>query len=280
MKIRKLLVSALCATLIPVASIRAEPQNWLPEGSRTEAAGPPPAEYLTKGAKLEGLALLGKLLFNSPSLLGEKAVRIGLSCNSCHPNGHVNTSFYISGLSDEPGRIDLTNRFWRKGTEDHIFNPIPIPSLRNVSKTAPYGQDLNLPSLVAFTRHVIVDEFDGPEPSSADMRALIRYMELLANETGSNMPVQAHTATVPMLLKMLEEPLVSGKPDNYNRMAFLIREELGRRSTATTPFLKETADLLGKIGRELIKKKGTAKATFDTLMAKITNPKHQNTNFK
>ncbi len=127
---------ALAFLVSPPATL-AEESIWLPVGSATAFNGLPPKEILQKGAKLQGQSLLGKLLFNSPSLLGEKAVRIGLSCNSCHPNGHVNTSFYISGLSGEPGTIDLSNRFWRKGTEDGLFNPVPIPSLRNVSKTAP-----------------------------------------------------------------------------------------------------------------------------------------------
>ncbi|MEP4189524.1 MAG: hypothetical protein ABJN51_00490, partial [Sneathiella sp.] len=129
-------VGMVCLLLLVSPAVQSQSRLWLPPGSETSAETPVP-ELISKAVKIEGEILLGKLLFNSPSILGEKAVRIGLSCNNCHPSGHVNTGFYIEGLSDKPGQIDLTNRFWREEREDNIFNPTPIPSLRNVKNTAP-----------------------------------------------------------------------------------------------------------------------------------------------
>ena len=201
---------------------------WLPPGSRMEIQETVP-ELISKETALEGKALLGKLLFNSPSLLGEKAVRIGLSCNSCHPSGHVNTDFYIEGLSGKPGTIDLTNSFWRDGTEDKIFNPIPIPSLRNVKGTAPYGTQQILPTLPAFTRHVIVTEFGGPEPDQEVLKALIAYMFLLEKETGDNRFIQAQTPSFRALANLLSPAIKARNINRFDRNSSLLREELGRR---------------------------------------------------
>ncbi len=257
---------ALCF-LITSNSMAAETNVWLPIGSSTETSGLPPKEYLKDGEILGGKSLIGKLLFNSPSVLGEKAVRIGLSCNSCHPNGHVNTSFYISGLSSDPGTIDLSNRFWRKGTEDGKFNPIAIPSLRNVLNTAPYGTVLSLPDLPAFTRHVISDEFGGPPRSKDEMEALIGYMNLLEKETGSNMSRQVQTIPIGRLLDLLVEPVKAENREMFDFRSSLIKEELGRHLTSTNEKkVKMLALRLNQIERDLVTASQKAKAAFDTLI--------------
>src|SRR5262245_63152621 len=46
--------------------------------------------------------LLGDLLYHSPSTLGPRAQALGISCQTCHPNGAAHTTFLLEGLSDHP----------------------------------------------------------------------------------------------------------------------------------------------------------------------------------
>lgn len=217
-------VFIMCASS---AQVQADPVNWLPPDSRIDVQIPPD-EFLSITRPLQGEALLGKLLFNSPSLLGETAVRIGLTCNSCHPNGHVNTRFFMPGLSSLQGTIDVTHKFWGNGTEDGILNPIAIPSLRGVSKSAPYGTLTVLPTLDAFTRHVIETEFAGPPVQPYELSALIAYMSLL--ETTPKADKQTYVQTnLAAYFALLINPLERERIEDVVRITHLIREELGRR---------------------------------------------------
>ncbi|WP_169544538.1 hypothetical protein [Sneathiella aquimaris] len=202
---------------------------WLPPGSNTSSEDASVGEITKKTVQFKGPALLGRLLFRSPSLLGEKAVRIGLSCNSCHPAGHVNTGFYISGLSNRPGHIDVTHGFWNAASEDGIFNPRKIPTLRGIRDTAPYGTGPTLPDLHAFTRHVIVNEFAGPTPSRWSLDALVSYLLLLEKQTGTDMIVQSPFSPATDLVSLLEPPLHAGDKTAYTLIGDLIIEELGRQ---------------------------------------------------
>ena len=236
---------------------------WLPPGSTTMLSTPPPPEILNTNTKMNGSALLGKLLFNSPALLGEKAVRIGLSCASCHPSGHVHTSFYISGLSSDPGTIDLTNDFWKAGQEDNIFNPIPIPSLRGVSKNAPYGTALNLPSLAAFTSHVMIDEFGAKPPAEDILKALLDYMELLETEQAVNKYVHVKPPQFSELLGLLSNPLKRQDVSEFAFRSDLIKEELGRQVTpANKEKLTQAAQNISKITRKMTKDPVMANRVF------------------
>src|SRR5262245_56471806 len=61
-----------------------------------DAASPP-------GGPTRGEAndlLLGDLLYHAPSTLGPRAQELGISCQTCHPNGATNTRFFLEGLSD------------------------------------------------------------------------------------------------------------------------------------------------------------------------------------
>jgi len=250
--------------LAPPLSL-ADPANWLPSGSSIDP-GPPPDEWLTNNIPLKGKPLLGKLLFNSPSLLGEKAVRIGLSCNSCHPNGHVNTRFYMNGLSDAPGTVDVTHSFWESGTDDGSFNPIQIPSLRGVSHTAPYGTLKTLPTLDAFTRHVISTEFAGPSIQPSELSALLTYMNLLESTRSQDMSEHDET-TLSDHFSLLLEPLKNEDTESAQRVGGLIREELGRRAISTPAAhskLSRMARDLKVIQNLILKKPSVAlKATQD-----------------
>ncbi|MFT6558127.1 hypothetical protein [Sneathiella sp.] len=232
LKRKRLLVGGfILCLLMAVGPATSFAQNniWLPPGSITSSEDASVGEITKKTVQFKGPALLGRLLFKSPSLLGEKAVRIGLACNSCHPAGHVNTGFYISGLSDKPGHIDVTHGFWNAASEDGIFNPRKIPSLRGIRDTAPYGTGPTLPDLPAFTRHVIVDEFAGPAPSTQSLDALVSYLLLLEKQTGTDMIVQPPFPPVADLVSLLAPTLQAGDKRAYTLVGDLIIEELGRQ---------------------------------------------------
>ena len=58
----------------------------------------------------------------------------------------------------------------------HRDDPLDIPSLRGIRFTGPYGRDGRLASLRDFTRNVIVNQFNGQEPSPLVLDALVTYM--------------------------------------------------------------------------------------------------------
>jgi cytochrome c peroxidase len=120
--------------------------------------------------------LLGDLLFHSPEILGPRAIEIGLSCNTCHPNGATHPALKLEGLSDRPGSIDLSTAHFRAGADDGIANALNIPSLRGVRYTAPYGRDGRIASLSEFTRGVVEGEFGGAPISATRLSSLVRYL--------------------------------------------------------------------------------------------------------
>ncbi len=122
---------------------------------------------------------LGKLAFRSPLTLGGTARRLGLSCNTCHPAGAVNTGFFFAAVSNRPGNLDVSHWLWNPLADDSLANPINIPSLRGARWTAPYGRDGRFSSLASFTRNVIVNEFVGVEPDPLLLDALVAYQREL-----------------------------------------------------------------------------------------------------
>ena len=119
---------------------------------------------------------LGNTAFSSPLLFGGVAREAGLSCNSCHVNGHNNPDFQIPGHSARKGGLDPTGSLFNPAAEDGVENHVDIPSLRGIRHLAPYGRDGRIASLREFARHVIVNEFAGPEPAPLMLDALVAYM--------------------------------------------------------------------------------------------------------
>jgi Di-haem cytochrome c peroxidase len=60
--------------------------------------------------------------------------------------------------------------------DNHVLDPVTVPSLRGARYLAPYGRDGHSASLRDFIRNVIVNEFAGPEPSPAVLDAMVVYM--------------------------------------------------------------------------------------------------------
>jgi cytochrome c peroxidase len=188
------LLIAACATTTraPRTSPHAKP---VADGAPAQSASfpipvPMPARYLrTLEIDPQGYApgkqaessdlLLGDLLFHAPSTLGAKARELGVSCNSCHPNGATHTRFFIDEVSDRAGNVDLSTSFFAKAADDGVKNAISIPSLRGCRFTGPYGLDGRTASLPDFVQSVVTSEFAGTPLGPRELAALIRYVQEL-----------------------------------------------------------------------------------------------------
>ncbi len=156
---------------------------WLPRGEALAGSlKTRPRRYLDLSAlsqKRRAQVMLGAVLFRAPQVLGPEARRIGMSCETCHSGGHVNAGFFLPGLSSRNGTVDLTSKVFHRPADDGRFNPLRIPSLRGAKRTAPYGHRGRFPTIAAFARHVIVDEFGGAAPSKTVLQAIAAYVGAL-----------------------------------------------------------------------------------------------------
>ena len=166
-----------------LSSLRAFPihgsQTVLPDGSElNEDALVKPREIFKSEAAGKSYRInLGDLAFSSPNMLGDVARRAGVSCSTCHVNGAGNSAFFIPGLSTRHGNLDTTGAIFNPPADDHVLNPLAIPSLRGARFLAPYGHDGRQPSLRMFVRNVIVEEFGGAEPAAPILDAMVAYIE-------------------------------------------------------------------------------------------------------
>jgi cytochrome c peroxidase len=156
-------------------------QAALPAGSElNEDAVDLPHEILKseyRGDRTSYVVALGDLAFNSPAILGDVARRAGVSCATCHINGAGNAKLFIPQLSTRPGNFDTTGPLFNPKADNHVLDPVRIPSLRGARFLAPYGHDGRMASLRDFVRNVVVGEFAGPEPSPALLDALVAYVQ-------------------------------------------------------------------------------------------------------
>lgn len=141
------------------------------------SAAPAPPEAGAAGPAGAQDPLLGDLLFHSPQVLGKRAQAMQLSCERCHPNGLTNSTFFIAGLSDRPGNIDLKSGFFLGAANRVAGKPINIPSLRGLLHTPPYGRDGRIGVLRVFIDNVITAEFGGQPLPLHQLRALTAYVE-------------------------------------------------------------------------------------------------------
>ena len=123
------------------------------------------------------LVNLGDLAFSSPQILGGLARQAGISCSTCHVNGASNPKLYVPGLSTRPGTFDTTSGLFNDKADNHLLDPVTVPSLRGTRYLAPYGHDGRMASLRDFIRNVIVNEFAGPEPAPAVLDAIVVYLQ-------------------------------------------------------------------------------------------------------
>ncbi len=129
------------------------------------------------GGKRSYLLNLGDLLFSSSAIFGGPARQAGISCETCHRQGHNNSRLFVPGLSSRPGTFDTTGALFNAKADNGVFDPVTPPSLRGAKYLAPYGHDGRFASLRDFVRNVIVNEFAGSEPSAQILDALIAYIQ-------------------------------------------------------------------------------------------------------
>ncbi len=153
----------------------------LPPGSNINKQLPRPRQVLNIGSRGvdEGetnLIALGDMAFDSPFIFGEPARSLGLSCNTCHNKSITNPGLFVPGLSARPGGLDVSNAFFAPHANNGVFDHLDTPDLRGIRFTAPYGRNGRFGSLREFTRNVIVNEFNGAEPSPLLLDGVIAYM--------------------------------------------------------------------------------------------------------
>lgn len=182
------LASLAASDAPPLAEMR-----WLAEGTDVVAAlGWQPAECLFAGsapvARQQAMDIeIGRAAFRSPLVLGGQAARAGISCESCHRNGRANLSFHFPGVSGAPGTADVTSSLFSSHRGNGVVDPKPIPDLG-----APRDQLKVIPSpekLPAFLRGLIVEEFDGPEPTLAVLAGLTAYVGAIRSDVCDDRPV-------------------------------------------------------------------------------------------
>lgn len=147
-----------------------------------------PAECFAPPAALRASAEIGRAAFRTPVLLGGQAARAGLSCESCHRGGRGNPDFLFPGVSGPPGTADVTSSLFSSHRGNGRDDPVPIPDLsgeRARLKVAPQ-------TLETFIRGLVVEEFDGPEPSPAVLKGLADYVRSLGPcPAAASQPVSA-----------------------------------------------------------------------------------------
>lgn len=174
-----LLGAAADSSKLPLREAR-----WLTPGSLYRGLSREPAECFAPPTDpvRRRQAEIGRIAFRTPLLLGGQAARAGLSCASCHRNGRGNPDFVFPGLSAEPGTADVTASLMSSHRGDGRFNPKPIPDLAGPRSALKVSQDPADGKLEAFVRGLVVEEFDGPEPSAAVLEGLAAYVRALRPE--------------------------------------------------------------------------------------------------
>ncbi|WP_332772127.1 hypothetical protein [Phenylobacterium sp.] len=185
------LAAALVASAAPAADVPLAAMRWLALGADpvakltqepTECLAPPADPALARSVEV------GRAAFRTPLLLGGQAARAGISCESCHRAGRANPDFRFPGVSGAPGTADVTSSLFSSHRGNGVDDPKPIPDLsgpRAALKVAPGN-------VAPFVRGLIVEEFDGPEPSPAVLQGLADYVRALGPQacpTSATRPV-------------------------------------------------------------------------------------------
>jgi hypothetical protein len=184
----RLLIAGSAAVLIagaakaPVLPIREA--RWLTPANLYEGLAREPTECLVLPANAEkGRAVaIGRAAFRTPLLLGGQAARAGLSCASCHRNGRGNPGFLFPGISGAAGTADVTSSLMSQHRGDGTVNPKPIPDLAGPPAARIVSHDPTSRALERFIRGLVVEEFDGPEPSPAVLDGLASYVRSIKAE--------------------------------------------------------------------------------------------------
>ena len=163
--------AAVVATGIVLAGVATQSPlraaHWLPADRQAHALAYEPTECLSPAGdpQLAHRIAIGRAAFRTPLLLGGQAARAGLSCNSCHRDGRGNPNFQFPGLSGAPGTADVTSSLMSSHRGDRIDNPKPFPDLSGPKEKLKVSRNPADRKLETFIHGLIVEEFDGPEPT-------------------------------------------------------------------------------------------------------------------
>lgn len=176
------------ATQSPLRAAR-----WLPADRQAHALAHEPRECLLPVSDpLEARRIaIGRAAFRTPLLLGGQAARAGLSCNSCHRNGRGNPDFQFAGLSGAPGTADVTSSLMSSHRGDRLDNPKPIPDLSGPAHSLKVSREPASRALEIFIHGLIVEEFDGPEPTARTLDDLAHYVRALSSRRCPSAPEQS-----------------------------------------------------------------------------------------
>lgn len=179
-------------------------------------------------AMAESIAI-GAAAFRAPLLLGGQAARSGLSCNSCHRGGHDNPGFTYPGLSDAPGTADVTSSLFSSHRGDFIFNPVRIPNLSGPKALLKIDQSPTAGLLRPFLRGLIVEEFNGPEPSQRILTGLADYVSALspaACQPATRLDLASALARVDAALTLAERSAAGGDGATARLLLSAARSEM------------------------------------------------------
>jgi hypothetical protein len=174
-----LLAGAADAPTLPLREAR-----WLAPAALLTGLTRQPAECLVEpgDAAERRRVAIGRVAFRTSLLLGGQAARAGLSCASCHRNGRGNPDFLFPGLSGRAGTADVTSSLMSKHRGDGTVNPKPIPDLAGPPAARIVSHDPQGRALERFIHGLVVEEFDGPEPSPAVLDGLAAYVRAIRAE--------------------------------------------------------------------------------------------------
>jgi len=152
--------------------------RWVPAtADPARAFATAPAECLLRPRDRDAALLVevGRAAFRTPVLLGGQAARAGLSCENCHRAGRDNPDFQFPGASGDPGTADVTLSLFSSHRGNGVHDPKPIPDLAGPREKLKIAS-ADLPK---FIHGLIVEEFDGPEPTPATLAGLADYVRAL-----------------------------------------------------------------------------------------------------
>lgn len=166
---------ALAGAAAPSAPFLLREQGWTHASSAADLAHALTHAPSECAAARTPQSEIGRALFRSPALLGGPAARIGLSCHACHTNGRANARFLLPELTDRAGAADVTSEWSSRVRGDGVLNPVAIPDLAGAAARTAFGRARD-PSLAHFVRGVIVEEFQGREPTAQAIDGLTAYV--------------------------------------------------------------------------------------------------------
>lgn len=180
--------------VIGVAAVRADgptlfhAQSWLVDdkSAQLEILTQPYAKAPTQFAnRQEEIAYqIGEALFRTPIILGGQAAKARISCNSCHLSGGDNEYFLFPNISGAAGTADVSNSFFSSFRGNQNFDPVIIPDLRKKGKIPVQNEQ----KLRTFIRGLIVEEFNGNEPSDKTLDFLVIYLQKIAEDKQNHNP--------------------------------------------------------------------------------------------